>query len=182
MNNKNQALITISEFLQSEERGLLITGTNQYKKHLLIMAALDMYYKNAKILFRINALQNTTDRNFVGLQKQPKAGETVQIGNNSYQFDAIFNRGTWHKSGIDFDFAIVYPLDALSSERNIEPIADIVNNKRPGKLFLCSWTDNGEYDYGIFSDFFSAHVVYDAEEEDAAYHQRVLDSINRRKR
>ncbi|GHV18997.1 hypothetical protein FACS18949_07350 [Clostridia bacterium] len=180
MNNKAQAIERITEFLKSDEKGLLITGTHQYKKHRLIMSALNEYYKNANILFRINSLQNLTNDSFIGLKKQPKAGESIKIGNNYYQFDALFNQGTWYKTRGEFDFAIVYPIDALCRDGKTEPIADIIRFKHPKKLFLCSWTDSCEYDYGMLADFYSTHVVYDVEEEDAAYHQRVLDSINGR--
>ena len=43
-----------------------------------------------------------------------------------------------------------------------------------------TWTDNLDYDYSRFSEFFQIKVIYDAEEDDPAYHQRVLDNIRRK--
>lgn len=174
MNGKKQAIDKITTFFQSDEKGVLITGTHQYKKHYLVMALLDKYYKNARILFRINGMVNISDDNFTPLSKQPKAGEVVKLGNNYYEFDAFTSRSTWNKTSRNFDFAIVYPIDAMCRKNNIEPIEELCKFKSIGKIFLCSWTDHAEYDYSIFSDYVTQHIIYDAEEDDLAYHNRVL--------
>ena len=174
MNGKQQAIDKITEFLKSDENGLLITGTHQYKKHYLIMALLNKHYKNARILFRINSMQNIPNDSFTPLKKQPKAGEVVRIENNYYEFDALTSKATWHKTSREFDFVIVYPVDAMCRNGQIEPIKDVLDYKKIGKIFLCSWTDNQEYNYSIFADYYSTQVVYDAEEDDPAYHNRVL--------
>jgi len=175
MNGRQLAIDGITKFMYSKEKGLLLTGTHQLKKHRLIMTLLEEYCQNAKILFRINALQNLTSYSFLGLRNPPRAGELMRLGHNYYQFDAMTNSGTWRKSGFGFNFAIVYPIDYLCKKPYLEPIDDIVN--RTDKLFLCSWTDMVEYDFTVFSDYYTSHVVYDAEEEDIAYHKRVLKSI-----
>jgi len=174
MNGKQQAIDKITEFLKSDEKGILITGTHQFKKHYLVMSLLEKYYKNAHILFRINGMSNITIDSFTPLSKQPKAGEVVKLGNNYYEFDAFTSRGTWSKTSRISDFAIVYPIDAMCRKNNIEPIQELYNFKNIGKIFLCSWTDHDEDDYSIFSDYYKNHVIYDAEEEDMAYHNRVL--------
>jgi len=175
MHGKQQAIDGITGFLRSDEKGLLITGTYQFKKHYLVMAVLDKYFKNANILFRINSMQNIPIDSFTPLKKQPKAGESVKIGNNYYQFDALYSSATWRKSGREFDFAIVYPIDAMFKEHGIEPLVDLRNFKTIDKLFLSTWTDWSEHDYSRFTDYYTAHVIYDAEEDDPAYHKRVLD-------
>ena len=142
------------------------------------MAMIDKYYKNAHILFRINALQNITDDSYlgsVGVKKQPKTGEQVQIGRNYYEFDSLFNRGTWLKTSNQFDFAIIYPIDALAWEQNIEPVEDISCNKTIKKMLFCSWTDGDNHEYPFLSDYYNRHVIYDAEEDDPAYHKCVLE-------
>lgn len=179
MNGKDQAMQRITQFLQSDEKGILITGTHQYKKHILAMAMIDKYYTNAHILFRINGLQKITDNSFlgcVGVEKRPKTGEEIRIGNNYYEFDSFLNRGTWSKTSNQFDFAICYPIDALSRKKDIEPIENLCRRKEIGKVFLCSWTDGNEYSYPFLSEYYDRHVIYDAEEEDPAYHKRVLDN------
>lgn len=100
MNGKEQAKEKIVEFLRSNEKAMISTGTHQYNKHKLLMAMLNKYYMNAKILFRVNGLSNLTNENFVGfagLKKPPKAGELIKLGNNYYAFDSI-NRSTWRKT------------------------------------------------------------------------------------
>lgn len=175
MNSKDIAISQISNFISSHETGLLLTGTHQYEKHRLVMRIINKSYNNAKILFRINLMQNITGDSFIGLKKQPKAGEFVKIGNNYYSFDSFNSISTWQKTDNQFDFAILYPIDALCRSHNISPLIDLFEHKSIGKIFLISWTDRREYDYAQFSDYFSAHVIFDAEDDDPEYHRRVLD-------
>ena len=175
MNGKQQAIDKITDFMKSDRTGMLITGTHQYKKHYKVMALINKHYKNAKVLYRINGMANIDDRNFSPLSKRPKAGEIVRLENNYYVFDAFTSRATWSKTmHHDYDFAIVYPIDAICRKGNIEPIQELLQYRKVGKLFLCSWTDHDDYDYTMFSSFFTDHVIYDAEEEDVHYHNRVL--------
>ncbi len=176
MNTREKAKEELISFIKGDSRCILLTGTHQYEKHPLVMQALHETYKNAKILFRINSLSNITDRPFLGkcLKKQPKAGEPVRIGHNTYFFDSFTNRGTWGKSG-NVDFAIVYPIDAVArGDIKLECIETLIANINIKKIFLISWTD-GDKDYGIFDKYIDNRVVYDAEEEDLAYHKRVLE-------
>jgi len=176
MNTKELAIKEIVEFLASDRQCMLLTGTHQYNKHKLVMAILDQQYKNKLILFRTNSMQNLANRDFlgfVGLKKQPKVGQTITIENNYYQIDSFNNRGAWYKTLSDIDFAIVYPIDALCRNHNYEAIEDLLQYKKTKKVFLVSWTDNEPYD-DDFNKLYSQHVIYDAEEEDLHYHNRVL--------
>lgn len=175
MNGKAQAIQEIKEFLVSDEKCMLITGTHQYKKHLLVMSILDKEYSKRRILFRINGMENINDRNFTPLKKKPIAGEAVRLGNNAYEFDSFNTVNTWHKTSKKFSFAILYPIDALCRSKKLDALEDLFKHKEINKIFLCSWTDAIDYDYSIFSSYFTRHVVYDAQEDDPAYHQRVLD-------
>lgn len=177
MNNRAQAAEHILEFLKSPEIGMLITGTHQYKKHRLVMSILDKQYKNKKILFRINGMMNINDSNFTPLKKKPKAGEFVKLGNNCYCFDAFTSSRTWNATIGTFDFAIVYPIDYNCREHKLESLDELHQFRTIGKTFLCSWTDRPEYDYSILSNYYSSHVIFDVEEEDPAYHKRVLEIV-----
>lgn len=94
MNTREKAKTDLINFIKSGKRGILLTGTHQYEKHPLVMACLEELYQNARVLFRINALRNITDRSFLGkfVRKQPKAGEPMRIGQNIYYFDSFTNR------------------------------------------------------------------------------------------
>lgn len=169
MGNKHETIYEIDKFLDSDEKGILITGSNAYEKHLLVMALLEKHYSGAKILFRINGMQNITDGAFlgsVGVNKQPKAGEQIQIGHNYYEFDSLINRGTWDKTGRDFDFAICYPVDALAWKKNSEPIEELFKYKNIGKIFLCSWVDQPDYGYSFLRQFYSRNIAYNEAEKD----------------
>lgn len=178
MNGRDQVVKEIEDFLKTNERGLLITGTHQYQKHILVMKILNKYYKNAHILFRINSMDNLTNDAFIGLNKKLKAGEKIKIGNNYYEFDSFNTRSTWSRTSNNFDFAILYPIDALCRSMKKEAIEDLYNDKKISKIFLCSWTDHPHYDFSKFSEFYSKRVIFDAEEEEPDYHQRVLKNIN----
>lgn len=65
-NNKNKCIDSIEKFSKSEDKGILLTGTHQYKKHKLIMAIINKNFKNVKILFRTNSMDNIPNREFVG--------------------------------------------------------------------------------------------------------------------
>lgn len=176
MNTKKLAIKAIEEFLLSDRQCMLLTGTHQFNKHKLVMAILDQQFKNNLILFRTNSMQNLTNRDFLGfagVKTQPKAGQTIRLENNYYQIDSFNNRGTWDKTSNDIDFAIVYPIDALCRNHNYESIKDLLQYKNTQKIFLVSWTDNEPYDTD-FNKLYSQHVIYNAEEEDLHYHNRVL--------
>ena len=179
MNGKEQAMNKIIEFLKSDEKVMIFSGTHQYNKHKLVMAILNNYYKNAKILFRVNGLSNLTNEDFVGfagLKKSPKSGEQIIIGNNYYIFDSI-NRSTWRRSAYEFDFAILYPTDSAIRGNFVDIIDDLTVHKKIGKIFLITWTDRKEYNYSEFSRYYNRHVIYDAEEENIEYHKRVLNIL-----
>lgn len=178
MNGKQQAIEQIVDFLKSDEKCMLITGTHQYEKHKLIMKILNKYYKNARILFRINSMNNVTNDAFIGLSKKITAGTKFKMGNNYYESDSFNTSSTWNRTSNIFDFAIFYPIDALCRSMKKESIINLFQHKNIKKIFLCSWTDNLNYDYSKFLEFFSRQVIYDAEEENPEYHQRVLDNIN----
>jgi hypothetical protein len=60
MNTRKVAIQGIIEFLQSDKKSFLITGTHQYEKHKLVLQTINQYVAaESTILFRINSLQNT---------------------------------------------------------------------------------------------------------------------------
>jgi hypothetical protein len=182
MNGIDQAIEKVEAFLNSNDKGMLITGTHQYEKHKLIMKILNKHYEGARILFRTNGMDNITNRDFLGwakVNKTPKCGERVRVGKNYYEFDNCNNQGTWNKTSNNFDFAILYPLDSAYKGKTNDILEDLYEYKNISKIFLISWTDDSKYNFSNLSDFFESHVIYDAEEENPAYHQRVIDIINK---
>lgn len=180
MNNRDQAIAQIEDFLQNDEKCMLLTGTHQYEKHKLVMRILNQHYEKNLILFRTNFMQNITNEEFLGwatVEKQPKAGERIRIGKNAYEFDSSNTSSTWRKTDGKFSAAIFYPIDALLRHLKFEAI-DNLFHKNIGKIFLISWTDSHEYDYSKLAQYVSRHVIYDAAEEDPAYHKRVLDIVD----
>jgi len=180
MGNREQAAEQIKEFLQSNEKCLLLTGTHQYEKHKLVIRILNKSLERHLILFRTNSMQNIKNEEFLGwvnIKRNLKAGERVRIGRNFYECDSLNTASTWYKTNHKFSCAILYPLDPLCRGGKLDAIDDLFQNKDISKIFLVSWTDQKDYDYSIYKRYISRHVVYDAEEEDPAYHKRVLDIV-----
>ena len=166
MSNKDEAIMKIESFLTNEHTGLLLTGSNQYEKHRLVMALLEKNFSGSHILFRINSMQNITVSEFLGwtgVHKKPKAGQTLKIGHNYYEFDSLFNQGTWSKTSQEFDFAICYPIDALVAKKDCKPVEDIYKWKRVKKVFLCSWCDRVGNDYSFLDAYYDQRLTYDME-------------------
>lgn len=181
-NNKNELIKSIEEFLKSDEKCMLITGTNQYKKHIIVMAQLEILRPNSHILFRSSTMQILLDKEFLGrfISKQPKIGEKFVIENNVYEADTFSNSGSWFKTSRVFDYGIFYPIDSIArGDVNLKCIDNMFNNKDIGKIFLVSWTDMN-YDYTVFDKYVDRKCIYDAEEENIEYHKRVLEIIGRK--
>ena len=82
---------------------------------------------------------------------------------------------TWRRINNQLACAIVYLVDALYRKQDISPIEDLLDYKQIGKVFLVSWTDGGRHDQRYFEQIAEQHLIYDAEEEDPLYLQRMLD-------
>jgi hypothetical protein len=176
MNNQNDALINIENFFKSDKKCMLITGTNQFKKHLLVMYVINKYYKNANVLLRTNVMENLTNPNYIGkfIDRKPKIGEQFKIENNYYSVDT-FQQGSWWKTDDDYDIAIVYPMDAiLRSIIKTDCISNLFNDKYINKIFLVTCTDYKTDHYSTIEQYIDTRNIYDAEEEDIRYHKRVL--------
>lgn len=176
MTNKENVAKIIEEFLMSEEKGLLITGTNQYEKHLIAMKVINKVYKNKRVLFRTNSM-GMVEEHLEFVKRQPKAGEKLRIGNNTYEFDALTSRVTWPKTSHTFSVVIVYPIDVIARGGvSMECIDELFEYKNFDKLILVSWTDNLVNDYSKFDKYVDRKCVYDA--DDLEYHTRVWNSIH----
>ena len=179
-NGKKQLMQKIEDFIKSDKKCMFITGTHQYQKHLLTIAMLEHLCPGSHVLFRSGGMQTLTDEYFLGqfIEKQPKIGEKYRIGNNIYESDTIYNSGSWHKTSLNFDFAIIYPIDSIAREgkKYLKCIDNLFDFKKVEKVFLISWTDS-KYDYSIFDKYVDASCIYDVEEENLDYHKRVLERI-----
>ena len=174
MNGLNEAKEKILNFLDSDKKVMLVTGTYIYKKHKIIIAMLNKYRPKSKILFRVNGMDNLTNDDFVGfagLKKNPKSGEVVKIGKCYYNFDSL-NKTTWNRSCNDNDFSILYPLDTAMRKNPQIVIEDLVF-KTIGKVFLVSWFDKN-FDYDDIAELYDEHVIYDCFEDDSVLHEKIL--------
>lgn len=100
MNNKYSLINNILNFLENNEKVVLITGTNQYEKHKTVIALLNKYCLKSRILFRTNCMSNIYNESFLGwtgyLKKKIKSGETFKISKNYYQVDSFNTEQTWN--------------------------------------------------------------------------------------
>jgi len=177
MNNKESALKNIDSFLESEEKHLILNGTNQNKKHPLVLAVV-IYAAppNSTILFRVNHKTHIKDflSSVINLSKNPQPGKPIKIDGKNLYVDTI-NPSSWGKTPRKIDYAIIYPIDSLDCKTGDENLSD-VKNRDPKKIFLVTWTDNKDMSWT--NSYNPTIVTYDAEEEDLDYHNRVA-SLNK---
>ena len=178
MNNRENLKKEIIEFIKSDnEKIMFITGTHQYEKHMEVLRTLNKNVKDGvKVLFRINGKDNINSI-FQHKLKSEELNTRIKIGNLRMYIDTI-NKMSW--KGEKYNVSILYPVDSIcrkNEEQRKEILDDLIKNT-VNKVFIVSWTDL--YDYSWLDEFgIDRKVVFDAEEEDPAYHGRVLDNINR---
>lgn len=174
MNTQQKALRELEAFVHSKETCVLITGTHQYQKHRLALKVLGENLVDAQILFRVNAINNLDSILGSNFSKH-KPGESYKLGPNRLYIDSV-NPRSWGKTPSVIDAAVLYPLDSVNRDKNKqEIIRDLLHLRKVKKLFLASWTDT--HDFSWVNEYIDRHVIYDAEEEDPEYHQRVLNLI-----
>lgn len=187
-NNRENAIKEINEFIESEtEKVLLLKGTHQYEKHSLVLKILSRLKDYNTGLYRSNSMQNIAMQleqadYKVKLSQKFSSGKLYNLNGLNVYFDSLFTRSTWSNSAKDLDFAIVYPMDSFcgsKSDVKKEFLNDILNGKRIKKVFIVTWTDL-RHDYTWLTPYVDRCVRYDAEEEDSAYHYRVIENSQRR--
>lgn len=175
MNNKRKVIDAIMSFIDSDAKCLKITGTHQFQKHVLALAVIfSKYPPPATILFRTNSLQNVSDflSPVINIPNRPKTGVPINIKGGYKLFIDTINRRTWMSSPLNIDVAVVYPIDSLKYDEGDECVHDLLSRKAR-KIILVTWTDNKDFSWT--EQFHPMHIVYDAEQEDPEYHQRVLE-------
>lgn len=178
MNTRENLKSEIIAFLENdEEKIMLITGTHQFEKHMEVLRTLNKNVKDGvKVLFRLNGKDNI-DSIFQHSLKSAKLNTRIKVGNLRMYIDTI-NKMSWRNER--YNVSILYPLDSIcrkKDEQRKEILDDLIRNT-VNKVFIVSWTDS--YDYSWLDEFgIDRKVVFDAEEEDPAYHGRVIDNINR---
>lgn len=177
MSLQENVIKQISDFLMSDEKGMLITGTHQFKKHRIVMHTINKIHNRKLILLRTNSMGMVKEHLKGLMKRQPKAGERFKLGNNVYEFDSFNTSSTWHKTNHNFSIVIVYPIDAIArGDVSMECIEDLFQFKEFDKIIFISWTDNLVNDYSKFDKYVNRKCVYDA--DDTKYHERVLETIH----
>lgn len=178
MNTREIAYSQLVDFIHSNDKAMLITGTHQFEKHPLVLKAISKEVKSkASILFRANSMQNLGtifENNSMSFQ----TGTGYDLGNHKLYIDTI-NSTSWGNTKRKYDFAILYPLDALFRDTKLYSriLSDLYKEREIKKIFLVSWTDRDNYNYNQLEadHYIQRHVIFDAEEEKPDYHQRMLE-------
>ncbi len=177
MNTRQKATQSILSFLQADEKSLLLTGTCQNEKHVLALSLiLSKYPTPATILFRANHARNIMDflSPVLNLTKEPKTGVPISVRGGYTLYVDTINPMSWRSSPHNIDVAMVYPIDSLEYDAGDDCVQDLIRRKAK-KIFLVSWTD--DRDFSWTDQFDPVHVIFDAEEENPEYHQRMMDLL-----
>ncbi|WP_368223579.1 hypothetical protein ABQ613_06955 [Bacillus velezensis] len=175
MNNKTQAIKKLLTFIESNEKIALVTGTNMYKKHELVLKTITENFVGSKIMLRTSSLNNAKE--FMQASRALKTGIPYNLNGSSIYIDTI-TKSTWGNTPNDLDFAIVYPLMPLTKQKLREELMqDITVFKNIKKILLVSSQDT--FDMSWTEKYTKTKIVYDVIEEDPEYHNRVLEDLKR---
>lgn len=171
MQTRKDAEASLAEFMASNEKVVLITGTNEHRKHTLALQTLVNEANQSTILFRANYLANfPTFFGYFGTGF--KKGTAYTVEGHTLFIDSL-KAASWDKSPLQVDHAILYPLGSLcqcKGRERIRIVEDLIQ-RASGKIFIVSITDDNDYEW--LSDIVERHVVYDTEEEDPEFDQRI---------
>jgi hypothetical protein len=170
MNGRQQAIDKISDFIQSDKKMLLLNGTFQNEKHVLVLNVLQSLVE-ATVLFRLNRKGNEFLSDFIS--KTPAPGSFTRADRLSIAVDTMSSR-TWVTSPREVGVGIVYPLDSLHNRGGDECMHDMM--RRAQKVFAVTWTDNVAYHW--MDQFDPVRVTFDCEEERSDYHERMQEHVN----
>ncbi len=173
------AIKKIRDFLESENKFLLITGTNQFEKHKLMLMIIFCFYSNTKTLFRVNGMKNATDflsPIFDSKIKNIKTGKPINVKDNNKLYVDSMNSKSWSSTPNNFDSGVIYPIDSLDPDKGARCVEDLLN-RNTNKIILISWTDNKEFSWTQHYEPF--HVIYDAAEENPEQNKKVKQNIKR---
>lgn len=156
LNNQEVASREIIEFLESDtEKVMLIKGTNDYKKHSLVLEMINENKSLKRGLFRSNTLERVSvffkdaDLEIPGNAGKP-AGKKLLVENTVFSFDS-FDKSTWGKTPSKLDFALIYQIELYNKKTNDLKeafIKNIVEEKSINKIFIVSNTDDkGDYEW-----------------------------------
>lgn len=177
MNTKAKAEKETLEFLSSENATMVLSGTHMFKKHKLILSALANHCENLRILLRVNSLQNTVSKDFLGFKME--TGKPYKLGNNELYIDSM-NTNSWRRTPNKFDILIFYPAGSLSNRKSIEVennLEDIFKVKDVNKIIFVTCQEGKYSDISYLKEYDNiVHIKYDSEEDDIEYHNRVLEN------
>ncbi|MFU8710494.1 hypothetical protein [Bacillus velezensis] len=174
MNGKAQAEEKIVEFLKSDERMAIVTGTHMLEKHRLVLSTLEEHLEGANILFRSSGMNNISY--FLRSAKELKTGSPYRTLNNTVYVDTV-NKRTWGKHDPIIHVAVVYPLKSIENERlRADLIRNLIETYNVNKLIFVSSQDTLDLSW---ASPIKTKIVYDSFEDDPEYHQRVLDNMNK---
>ena len=175
MNTRQKAKEQIIDFINSDRRCLLLTGTHMYEKHKLVLSTIGSNEDNKKILFRANALKNLDT--FLNAINNFRTGIPYEFSSNDIYFDS-FDSKTWRNLPYELDYAVIYPVDSMIRQKGVnkKPVTNIFD-KGCKKVFLIGWSE--KVNFSLFDKSVEQKVIFDVEEEDIEYHKRVIDGLRK---
>jgi hypothetical protein len=170
VNTRKEAEAALSEFMDSDEKVVLLTGTNEYQKRVLALQTLVNQEEESTILFRSNYTENLKVY-YGAFDTTFRTGRPYRVENHTLYIDTM-KETSWEKSPLEVNHAILYPLDhflTLKERQRLKVIDDLMR-RVSGKILLVNFADDA--DYAWFSDIGERHVVYDVEEGDPPFDQK----------
>lgn len=169
MNTRKEAEAALAEFMDSNEKVALLTGTNEYRKRVLALETFVKQEAGLNILFRANYIDNFQVF-YAHFDIKFKVGKPYRLENHTLYIDTI-RENSWDKSPLEVDHAVLYPLEGASllKERARLKLMDDLLRRVSGKIILVDHGSTGENAW--LSDFVDRRVSYDEEEGDPVFSQ-----------
>jgi len=168
--------------MASDQKILLVQGTNQNEKHSLVLEVIVTVPNPPKtVLFRANSKRNMDSflNTIFSIKTRYETGKPYKLrGGSTIYIDSI-NRASQQKSPRQVDVAVVYPVDSLNVESGDENLHDLLN-RGARKIIFVSWTDNVDISWLDMHN--PMKITYDAIEENPAYHNRVKEAVSKARR
>ncbi|MBJ8133955.1 hypothetical protein [Bacillus cereus group sp. N3] len=163
MNSFESATREINEFLESDkEKVIFIKGTNQKSKLPLVLETIIPSKKLNNGLFRVNRLDSIAKFFDQRVYDIPlNVGKMRVIENTNFYFDS-FKNSTWEYTPDKLDFALIYPLESLSSSKTDlqkENMEDILTKRNIKKIFIVSLIDDG-YDHEWLNQYIDRTIEF----------------------
>ncbi len=176
-NTRAAARHALVEYMKSDKRVALLTGTFQHEKHVLaLQCVVEALEHPSRLLFRTNSTSGISRFLSPVFGGKRLSGREFRIEDGHTLYADSINSSSWGKTPNEIDVAIVYPIDSLDL-RTADMSLEDLRRRGVRKMILVTWTDN--FDLSWAGHLEPIRITFDAEEERPDYHNRMKRIVSK---